>query len=312
MTAALSSELQLGPRDFLASLQALSRPCNLADAEAYTRWLATHHYENFHVVSLLLPKRLHQDFFNVYAYCRWADDLSDEIGDPVESLRLLDWWSGELDRMYAGQTTHPVFVALRQTTEKHGIPKRPFADLIRAFVQDQRVSRYETWDAVLEYCAYSANPVGRLILYLGGYSDPERQRLSDATCSGLQLANFWQDVTVDLKKDRVYIPLAVIHRHGYSVDDLFALRFGPEFRELMRECVDRAQALFDEGLPLAGMVDRALSLDIDLFSRGGIRVLDKIRRQNYNVLAQRPAVSKVERVTLLLQALARLAFRRAA
>jgi squalene synthase HpnC len=290
----------------------LSSPCSLTDAEAYTRWLATHHYENFHVVSLLLPKRLHQDFFNVYSYCRWADDLSDEIGDKQESLRLLQEWGGELDRMYAGEASHPVFVALRETVRKHSIPKQPFADLIHAFVQDQQVSRYETWDAVFEYCAYSANPVGRLILYLGGYSDDRRQRLSDATCTGLQLANFWQDVTVDLKKDRVYMPLEALNRHRYPVDDLFALRFDERFRDVMRECVDRAQALFEEGLPLAGMVDRSLSLDIDLFSRGGMRVLEKIRRQEYNVLARRPAVSKSERITLLLQALARLAFRRAA
>ena len=312
MTAALSPELQLGPRDFLASPEALSRQCSLRDAQAYTRWLATHHYENFHVVSVLLPKRLHQDFFNVYAYCRWADDLSDEIGEKQESLRLLAWWGIELDRMYAGEVSHPVFVALGETVRAHSMPKQPFADLIRAFVQDQQVSRYATWDAVLEYCAYSANPVGRLILYLGGYSDGERQRLSDATCTGLQLANFWQDVTVDLKKDRVYIPLEVLERRQCSLDNLFALRFDSRFREAMRECVDRAQALFVEGLPLAGMVDRALSLDIDLFSRGGMRVLEKIRQQDYNVLARRPAVSKVERVTLLMQALLRLPFRRAA
>jgi len=312
MISTLAPELQLGPREFLASPAARDRACSQAESREYTRWLATHHDENFHVVTMLLPKRLHEDFFNVYAYCRWADDLGDEIGDKQESLRLLAWWSGELDRMYAGECIHPVFVALRETVDRHAIPKQPFADLIRAFIQDQTVSRYKTWDELLDYCVYSANPVGRLILYLGGYSDPVRQHLSDATCTALQLANFWQDVTVDLGKDRIYIPLEVLQRHGSSEADVLALRFSDGFRIAMRECVDRAQLLFDEGLPLAAMVDRGLSLDIDLFSRGGMKVLQKICRQGYNVLAARPAVSKLERVGLLVQALGRLALRRAA
>ena len=226
----MTPSLQLAPREFLLSPAASQHEFSPSQAEAYTKWLATHHYENFHVVSLLLPKRLHQDFFNVYAYCRWADDLGDEMGDQQESLRLLAWWGAELDRMYQGHANHPVFVALRGTVEKHSIPKQPFADLIRAFIQDQQVSRYQTWEAVLDYCIYSANPVGRLILYLGGYSDSERQHLSDATCTALQLANFWQDVTVDLDKDRVYIPLEVLHRNQVTVEDVFARRFSQHSR----------------------------------------------------------------------------------
>jgi squalene synthase HpnC len=284
----------------------------VAEAEAYTRWLATHHYENFHVVSFLLPKRLHQDFYNVYAYCRWADDLGDETGDTAESLRLLSWWQGELDAMYAGETRNPVFVALRGTVERYAIPRNPFADLIRAFVQDQTVTRYPTWEDVLGYCRYSANPVGRLVLYLCGYADAERQALSDATCTALQLANFWQDVTVDLLKDRVYIPLEVLDRHGYPLEDLLARRMRPEFREAMREIVTRARELFVQGLPLVGMVDRRLALDLDLFSRGGMRVLEKIEARDYDVLSGRPAISRVERVGLLLRSLARVAFRQAA
>ena len=278
----------------------------------YTRWLATHHYENFHVVSFLLPKRLHQDFYNVYAYCRWADDLGDETGNRDESLRLLEWWRGELDAMYRGRATHPVFAALGPTVERHAIPRQPFSNLIDAFVQDQTVTRYRNWGELFSYCQNSANPVGRLVLYLCGYSDLQRQYLSDATCTALQLANFWQDVTVDQLKDRVYIPLDVMERHGYSVDDLFAHRFTPAFREVMRETVGKARELFLEGMPLIGMVNRRLSLDLDLFSRGGLRVLDKIARQDYNVLASRPSVSKAERVGLLLGSLGRLAFSRAA
>jgi squalene synthase HpnC len=302
----------LPPAEFARTPEALRKHYTPEEARAYTRWLATHHYENFHVVSFLLPKRLHQDFYNVYAYCRWADDLGDEIGDKTESLRLLEWWRGELDAMYAGRASHPVFVALAPTVERCAIPRQPFSDLIDAFVQDQTVSRYRDWAELFGYCRNSANPVGRLVLYLCGYSDERRQRLSDATCTALQLANFWQDVTVDLKKDRVYIPLEIMRRHGSAEADLLALRFTPAFREVMREIVAQARELFHQGLPLAGMVDRRLSLDIDLFSRGGLRVLDKIERQGYDVLRARPAISKVERVRLLVASLARAAFSRAA
>ena len=304
--------MPLPPIEFVRSPEALGKVYSPEEGRAYTRWLATHHYENFHVVSFLLPKRLHQDFYNVYAYCRWADDLGDETGDRAESLRLLAWWRGELDAMYQGRATHPVFAALLSTVERYAIPREPFANLIDAFVQDQMVTRYRNWDELFGCCRNSANPVGRLVLYLCGYSDERRQQLSDATCTALQLANFWQDVTVDQLKDRVYIPLDVMERHGYTVDDLFAHRFTPAFRETMREIVAKARALFVEGLPLIGMVDRRLGLDLDLFSRGGMRVLDKIARQDYNVLARRPAISKSERVGLLLGSLARMAFTRAA
>ena len=290
----------------------MTRSFSKAEADAYTHWLATHHYENFHVVSLLLPRRLHQDFFNVYSFCRWADDLGDEIDDPKESLRLLEWWRGELRSMYQGRATHPVFVALAGTVERHSLPDTPFEDLIRAFIQDQTVTRYATWDDLFAYCRWSANPVGRLVLGLCGYSDEERHRLSDATCTALQLANFWQDVTVDLEKNRVYIPQEAMTRHGYTMADLEASRMSPAFRELMRELVDVARRLFEEGLPLPGMVDRRLGLDIELFSRGGMLVLDKIEAQDYDVLSRRPAISKTERAWLLVTTLARRAFSRAA
>jgi squalene synthase HpnC len=286
--------------------------CTTADAEAYTRWFATHHYENFHVASFLLPKRLQQDFYNLYAYCRWADDLGDEIGDPAQSLCLLARWRAQFEAMYAGEATHPVFVALRATVARHSLPREPFADLLHAFEQDQTVTRYRTWQDLYGYCRFSANPVGRLLLHLCGYSDAERQRLSDATCTGLQLANFWQDVTVDLEKDRVYLPLEVLDRHGYTLADLQARRMTPVFREVMREVVARAREFFLQGLPLAGMVDRRLALDIDLFSRGGLRVLDKIAAQNYDVFSRRPVISKAERFWLLLGSLARAAMSRAA
>lgn len=300
------------PADYLRSPEACRHAATPEEALAYTRWLAGVHYENFHVVSFLLPRRLRQDFFNVYAFCRWADDLGDEIPDTAESLRLLAWWRGELERVYAGEASHPVFVALQGTVARHALPIEPFEHLIRAFEQDQTITRYRTWEDVLGYCRYSANPVGRLVLHLCGYADPERQRLSDATCTALQLANFWQDVAIDLAKDRVYIPLEALERHGCPLDDLFALKATPAFRATMREIVAKARKLFLEGLPLAGMLDRRLAVDIELFSRGGMRVLDKIEQQDYDVLSRRPAISKAERVGLLLGVLLRQAFRKAA
>src|SRR3954469_13298982 len=280
----VGSPALLAPADYVASADALSQVCTPEQGRAYTRWLATSHYENFHVVSFLLPKRLHQDMYNVYAYCRWADDLGDEIGDTVESLRLLDWWRGELEAMYQGRASHPVFVALMPTVERYGIPRQPFSDLVDAFVQDQTVTRYRNWEELAGYCRGSANPVGRLVLYLCGYSDDERQRLSDATCTALQLANFWQDVTVDQLKDRVYLPLDLLARNNYTVQELFDHKFDDRFRCIMREAVEYARGFFLTGLPLVRMVNKRLSLDLDLFSRGGMFILDKIERQDYNVL----------------------------
>jgi squalene synthase HpnC len=302
----------LAPEQFVHSPETLALHWTPAQAQDYTRWLATHHYENFHVASVLLPRRLHQDFYNVYSFCRWADDLGDEIEGKAEALRLLEWWTGLLNAMYEGEAWHPVFVALRTTVRKYGIPKQPFADLIHAFVQDQTVTRYRTMAELDEYCRYSANPVGRLVLYLCGYADAERQRLSDFTCTALQMANHWQDVSVDLRKNRVYIPAEVMKRHGYTYEDLFALRETDAFRRVMKEIVDRARHLFIAGLPLTTIVDRRLSIDLDLFSRGGMRVLDKIEEQKYGVLSKRPAVGRIERVGLLLSSLARTMFTRSA
>ena len=293
----------LAPREYVNSAEALGDTYTKAEAAQYTRWLATHHYENFHVVTFLLPRRLHQDFYNVYSFCRWADDLGDEIGDTAESLRLLAWWREELHAMYTGRVRHPVFVALEGTAQKHNLPIGLFDDLISAFEKDQTVTRYRTWEDLFEYCRCSANPVGRLVLRLCGYADPERDRLSDATCTALQLANFWQDITVDLQKDRVYLPLAVLDQHAYSLEDLYAHRFNAAFQAVMKDAVDMARKLFIDGLPLIQTVDRRLAFDLQLFSRGGMRILDKIEGQGYNVLKQRPHISKFERIQLLLASL---------
>src|SRR5437773_4881433 len=215
--------------------------CSVEEAQKYTRWLATHHYENFNVVSWLLPRALRQHFYNVYAYCRWADDLGDEVAGPSRALELLDWWEDELKQCYRGAASHPVFIALRETVDRFEIPVDPFLHLLAAFRQDQTVHRYPTRDAVLDYCRFSANPVGRLVLYLFGYRDSERQQLSDYTCTALQLANFWQDVSRDLAKDRIYIPADLMAANGISEAELFARHFDERYANLMRVLVDRTR-----------------------------------------------------------------------
>jgi squalene synthase HpnC len=273
--------------------------CRPEVAQEYTRWLATHHYENFNVASWLLPKHLHQHFYNLYAYCRWADDLGDEIPEPERALELLDWWERELDSCYEGRPSHPVFVALRKTVVARDVPKQPFADLLKAFRQDQIVTRYPTWDSMIDYCVYSANPVGRLVLYLCGYRDEQRQRLSDATCTALQLANFWQDVSRDLEKGRIYIPLDCAAARGISEKEILEKKFDERYVELMRDLIAKTRELFDKGLPLAKMVDGKLSVDLEMFSRGGIAVLDAIEAMGYDTLNARPAISKGKQARLL-------------
>jgi len=276
---------------------------SLKQAEHYTRWLATHHYENFTVASVFLPRHLRQHFYNVYAYCRWADDLADEVTNPSEALKLLNWWDSELHQCYAGSAKHPVFVALRGTIERFELPIEPFSDLLTAFRQDQSVRRYATWDAVIEYCRYSANPVGRIVLHLFGYKDRERQVLSDFTCTALQLANFWQDVSRDLQMDRIYIPVDLMRAHGIAESDLFAGRFDSRYEKLMCVLVDRTRELFEKGFPLAQRVAPKLRVDIELFSRGGLAVLDAIELIGYNTLQQRPSLTGVTKLKLLGRAL---------
>jgi len=278
---------------------------SLAEAREYCRRLATSHYENFSVATWFLPKRLHQHFYAVYAYCRISDDLGDEVGNAQTSLRLLDAWEDELNACYEGRPKHPVFVALAGTVRECDIPKKPFADLLTAFRQDQTVSRYETFDDLLGYCLNSANPVGRLVLYVCGYRDAERQELSDYTCTALQLANFWQDVTVDYAKNRIYLPLEDLRRFKVTEQQIASRQFTGDFRELMKFEVARARDWFRRGLPLARKLDRELAIDIELFTRGGQEILTAIERQGYDVLKSRPAISKSRKLSLVLGAAVR-------
>ena len=249
-----------------------------------------------------MPARLRQDFFNVYAYCRISDDLGDEVGDTAASLQLLNEWEGELNACYDGHPRHPVFVALAETVHKFEIPKQEFADLLTAFRQDQTVTRFETFHDLLGYCRYSANPVGHLVLYLGGYRDHERQLLSDYTCTALQLANFWQDVSADYAKGRVYLPLDDLRRFGVSEEQIRARENSSAFREMLRFEVQRAREWFAQGLPLVAKVSRELALDIELFSRGGLEILNAIERQHFAVLGNRPAISKARKLALVARA----------
>ena len=274
----------------------------LGDAQEYCRRLARTHYENFSVATWFLPQRLRQHFFNVYAYCRISDDLGDEVGDPTAALALLDQWEMELEACYGGHPRHPVFVALAETVRQFEIPQHEFSDLLRAFRQDQTVTRFETFDDVLEYCRYSANPVGHLVLYLCGYRDAERQQLSDFTCTALQLANFWQDVSVDYGKGRIYLPLEDLRRFGVSEEDIAANRNTPAFCATMKFEVERARDWFRQGVPLVGKVDGELGVDIELFTRGGQEILNAIERQGFAVLGNRPSISKGRKLALVARA----------
>jgi len=277
-------------------------PPSLEEARAYCSRLARSHYENFSVASWFLPARLRQHFYNLYAYCRISDDLGDEVGDPASSLHLLDEWQIELAACYAGKPRHPVFVALAETVRSFEIPQHEFSDLLTAFRQDQTITRYETFDDLLGYCLNSANPVGHLVLYLCGYRDGERQKFSDFTCTALQLANFWQDVSVDYAKGRIYLPLEDLRRFGVSEADLAANRNTPAFCEMMRFEVERARDWFKQGMPLIGRVDKELAIDLDLFSRGGLEILSAIEKQGFAVLGRRPAISKPRKLALVARA----------
>jgi squalene synthase HpnC len=275
----------------------------LEQAQAWCRQLSETHYENFHVASWFLPKALRPHFHSIYAYCRVSDDLGDEVGSTAQAMALLDAWGRELDACYEGRARHPVFVALRETINACSIPKEPFADLLTAFRQDQTVTRYGSMDEVLGYCRYSANPVGRLVLYACGEVSEENFRLSDATCTALQLANFWQDVREDFERGRVYLPQDDMQRFGVSDATIEVGKATPEFRALMRFEVEYARSVFEQGLPLIGKVNRDLALDLDLFSRGGLEILRAIERRDYDMLSARPAISKRTKLGLALRAL---------
>ncbi len=276
-----------------------ANPPSLAEARQYCRRLASKHYENFTVASRLVPRALRPHFHAVYAYCRWADDLADETTSTAESIALLDWWGELLTDCYRGRTAHPVFVALADTIATFAIPIELFRDLLTAFRRDQQQNRYDTFDDLRAYCRGSADPVGRLVLYLGRCHDEERGELSDRICTGLQLANFCQDVARDWKRGRIYLPGETLRRFGYD-EAMFARGEANEaFRNVMQTEVARAESLLLAGLPLADRMPRDLQVQIELFARGGLAILAAIRAIEYDVWRLRPTVSRWRKLQLL-------------
>jgi squalene synthase HpnC len=280
-------------------------PPTLEEARAWCHQLTTSHYENFHVATFFLPRAVRPHFESLYAFCRVSDDLGDEVGDTATALRLLKQWDRLLDQCYdvPDQSRHPVFVALRPTIEACDLPRGLFHDLIRAFIQDQIKTVYDTWEEAVDYSRYSANPVGRLVLMICGYRDERRALLSDHICTALQLANFWQDCVRDSEIPRRYIPTEYMERFGVAEGQIEGRVFTPEFRAMMIALVDRTRTMLRAGAQLPEMVDPELRVTLDLFRRGGEAILDGIVAQDYDVLRGRPIVTRRRKLLLLLGAL---------
>ena len=291
-----------------ATSRATGGPPSLAEAYAYCARLARAHYENFTVASLFLPRGLRPSFHALYAFCRHTDDLGDEA--TGDRLALLDRWEAQLAQAYGGSPSDPIIVALQDVIARFDIPDGPFRKLIQANRMDQRRVRFPRYADLLGYCEYSANPVGHMVLYVLGDRTPESHRLSDATCTALQLANFWQDVRRDYAMDRIYIPLEDMASFGYTEEELARGIANDAFRALLRFEVGRTQELFAEGLPLVRRLQGRVRLPVALFSMGGMRVLDAVRRQGYDVLGKRPMVTAKRKLWLTLTTAARLALLR--
>ena len=282
-----------------------TRP-TLEQAQAWCRHLATTHYENFHVATWFLPKRVRPYFESIYAFSRVADDLGDEVADKATALRLLAEWRAMLAECYLRPelSMHPVFLALRKTVDETGVPRQLFDDLITAFEMDQRLTHHESMESLIQYSRYSANPVGRLVLWVSGYPDEERALLSDKVCTALQLANFWQDVVEDSQRGRRYLPADAMERFGVTDDMITERRFAPEFHSMMKYLVSFTGTMLAEGGVIASRVDAELGVTLRLFEAGGRAALDGVIAQNYDVLQSRPSVSKGTKVRLLASALA--------
>ncbi|QNI35340.1 squalene synthase HpnC [Edaphobacter albus] len=289
------------PHQYLTPLE---RP-SLAEARAWCAELTRTHYENFHVATIFLPRRVRPHFESIYAYCRVADDLGDEVADTSVATRLLDAWGSMLDECYDApeRSMHPVFVALRETVAACDLPRQLFHDLLIAFKMDQVKTDYETWEELLEYSHYSANPVGRLVLWVCGYREEKLALLSDKICTALQLANFWQDVVEDKERGRRYLPAESMDRFGVDEGQIEGRVFTPEFGAMVRDLVTRTRAMLAEGGEISRYVDRELAVTLNLFRKGGDAILDGIVSQDYDVLRGRPVVTKTRKLSLLAGAL---------
>jgi squalene synthase HpnC len=268
----------------------------------YCEQIARSHYENFPIASWFVPKEIRKYIWAIYAFARIADDYADEPGYTLaERIDNLSQWGQYLDECYNGNPTHRVFAALADTVERFQIPVELFQNLLTAFRSDVTVKRYETYEDVLEYCRNSANPIGRLVLLLFNYRSETMMELSDHICTALQLTNFWQDISVDLQKDRIYLPLEDLEEFAYSEQDLLERKFDNRFRKLMAFQVQRTAELFVEGKPLLSRIGKDLSRELRLTWNGGTRILQKIHKQDYNVLVQRPALTTLDKLGLLFR-----------
>jgi squalene synthase HpnC len=301
-TTATQHALVGAPPEYLTPLE---RP-SLAEARAWCRELATTHFENFHMATFFLPAKVRPHFESIYAYCRVADDLGNEVDDRGVATRLLNTWGAMLEECYDApeRSMHPVFVALHETIRECDPPRQLFLDLLHAFRMAQYKTEYDSWEELLEYVRYSANPVGRLALWVCGYTDETRALMSDRVCTGLQLANFWQDVVEDKERGRRYIPAESMLRFGVEEGQIEGRVFTPEFRGMMQELVLRTQAMLLEGGEISLHVDRELKVVLDLFLKGGEAILNGITKQDFDVLRGSPVVSKARTVGLLMEALA--------
>jgi phytoene synthase len=276
-------------------------------AYSFCRKIATGHYENFPVGSVLLPAHLRKHFYAIYAFARIADDFADEYHDQshseAERLALLDWWQAMLSQTNQNAAEHPVFIALAQTRTEFNLPLSLFEDLLSAFRQDVTVRRYDTFEQLLDYCSRSANPIGRLILLLFGHSDLQFLSHSDEICTALQLTNHWQDVQLDLKKNRVYIPLEDLQQFGLTVDELQAGRCDERFRRLIEFQVSRAMQMFDRGKPLCTAVPGRLGIELRAVWLGGVRILERIRSEGFDVFSNRPRITALDKLRIATRAL---------
>jgi squalene synthase HpnC len=271
---------------------------SLAEAYAYCTRLAQSHYENFTIASWLMPRAMRPHMHAIYAYARIADDFADE----EYSVAKLDEWERELELAYAGAPCHPVMVAIADTVGRYDIPREPFIDLLKAFRSDVNFGGFDTMEELLGYARYSANPVGRLVLYLFGYRDAERQRLSDLVCSGLQLANFWQDIAIDSGKGRIYLPRRDMAAFEVAPSDLRDGQLTREFISLMKHEIGYTREMLVRGAALSDLVDRRLRRDVLMFAGGGLAILRAIERAGYDVFRARPKLTRFDYVRLGWQA----------
>jgi squalene synthase HpnC len=272
------------------------------DGFRYCEAIARSHYENFPVASRFVPKEIRKHVWTIYAFARIADDYADEPGFTLaERMDNLNQWEQYLDECYTGNPTHRVFAALAETVDRFQIPFELFQNLLSAFRADVTVRRYDTFEDLLAYCRNSANPIGRMVLLLLNYRSEAMMQLSDSICTALQLTNFWQDVSVDLQKDRIYLPLEELEEFEYSEQDLLNRKVNDHFYSLMAFQVRRTAELFVEGKPLLSMVGKDLSRELKLTWSGGTRILQKIHDQNYDVLTKRPTLTRLEKLELLFR-----------